>query len=261
MHVMRGLPRALGLLAAGNLVAIVGGGGKSSLLFALSAALPGRTIATTTTRIFRSQLERAEEVATLDDAGWRDQLDSFASTLLVVGRLEGDRARGVPDSLPGELLAHARVDHVVIEADGSRTRPVKAPAEHEPVVPPETTCLIAVAGIDALGGAIDQVAHRPERVSALTGIARDRALTPQALAMLLASPEGGLKRLPDQARATIFLNKVESDTERDAARAVARAALAAPRVERVVIGALRRGAEADFEVWPNDDPAATTSFA
>jgi molybdenum cofactor cytidylyltransferase len=252
MRVIRGLPRALDLSAAGNLVAIVGGGGKSSLLFALTAALPGRVVATTTTRIFRSQLEHAGEVATLADTSWRAQLDSFASTLLVVGGLEGDRAHGVPDSLPGELLAHPRVDHVVVEADGSRMRPVKAPAEHEPVVPPDTTCLIAVAGIDALDEAIDRVAHRPERVSALTGMAPDQRLTPEALAALLTSPEGGLKRLPDRARAMLFINKVESDEARDAARAVARAALETPRVECVVIGALRQGAEADFEIWRDE---------
>ena len=42
------------------------------------------------------------------------------------------------------------VDHVIIEADGSRRRPFKAPADYEPVVPSTTTTMVSVIGADAL---------------------------------------------------------------------------------------------------------------
>jgi hypothetical protein len=45
------LVNALGLERSGQLVAIVGGGGKSSLMFSLAQALSGLVITTTTTRI------------------------------------------------------------------------------------------------------------------------------------------------------------------------------------------------------------------
>ena len=41
------------------LVAIVGGGGKSSLMFALAADLPEPVVLSTTTRIFAAQMQRA----------------------------------------------------------------------------------------------------------------------------------------------------------------------------------------------------------
>ena len=41
---------ALGIDGSSGLVAIVGGGGKSSLMFALAECLPGRVVLTTTTR-------------------------------------------------------------------------------------------------------------------------------------------------------------------------------------------------------------------
>ena len=246
-------PRAaLALDGVSGLVAIVGGGGKSSLMFALADALPGRVVMTTTTRIFASQMELADEVVALSDPGWEARLEaagSHASNLLVVGHVEGDRAVGVPPELPAQWLSRAAVDWVVIEADGSRMLPVKAPAEHEPVVPVEADLLVAVAGIDALDHSIADIAHRPGRVAAVAGLALTDHLTPEALARVLAAPEGGLKNLPAGARAALLLNKVETPAQREAARRVAQAALEMPQVERVAIGALRAGPEEPWEVW------------
>jgi molybdenum cofactor cytidylyltransferase len=137
----------------------------------------------------------------------------------------------------------------VIEADGSRMLPVKAPAEHEPVVPVEADLLVAVAGIDALEQPIADVAHRPERVAAIEGLALSDHLTPETLARVLAAPDGGLKNLPAGARAALLLNKVETPAQREAARRVAQAALEMPQVERVAIGALWVGPNEPWEVW------------
>jgi molybdenum cofactor cytidylyltransferase len=233
-----GIVEALGLAQSGELVAIVGGGGKSSLMFALAERLPGRGVMTTTTRIFAEQMSLAAEVCTLDDANWRARLDSVESALLVVGHVEGERAMGVPPELPAEMLAHSRIDWVIVEADGSRMLPVKAPASHEPVVPTGTTLLVPVVGIDALSKPIAEIAHRPERVCAITGLAEADTLTPAALAMLLTSPEGGLKNAPSAGRAAILINKVETAAEVALARETADAIFREPSVERVVVGAL-----------------------
>ena len=113
-------------------------------------------------------------------------------------------------------------------------RPTKAPADHEPVVPAETTLLVVVAGIDALGDSLARCCHRPERVSEITGLALDQRLTPAHLARLLCHDQGGLKNAPAGARISILLNKVESDEDRAVAREVAGHALQESRVERVV---------------------------
>jgi molybdenum cofactor cytidylyltransferase len=250
-----GPQEALGLEGSSGLVSIVGGGGKSSLMFALAGALPGRVVMTTTTRIFASQMELADEVLTLADQDWEARLDATSSNVLVVGRVDGDRAVGVSPELPAKWLALASVDWVVVEADGSRMLPVKAPADHEPVVPPETDLLVAVAGIDALERPIAQVAHRPARVAAIAGLTPEDPLTPEALARVLAAPEGGLKNIPAGSRAALLLNKVETSAQREAARRVAQSALELPRVDRVAIGALRAGSAQRWEVHRRGDSA------
>jgi molybdenum cofactor cytidylyltransferase len=239
---------ALGLASRGELVAIVGGGGKSSLMFALAERLPGRGVMTTTTRIFSEQMSSAAEACTLADADWRARLDAFESGLLVVGRVEGGRAVGVPPELPAEMLAHPRVDWVVVEADGSRMLPVKAPAAHEPVIPVGTTLLVPVVGIDALFKPIIEIAHRPERVSAIAGLSVEDTLTPAALARLITSPEGGLKGAASAGRTVALINKVNSASEFAIAREVAERILCDSAVERVAIGALLGADGADWLV-------------
>lgn len=253
------LAAALGIGDGPELVAIVGGGGKSSLMFALAAALPGRVVMTTTTRIFAAQIKRAPAVVYEDELSPLSDLLDAHGRCLIVGRVAGEKALGVDPELPAHLLARPDVDYVLVEADGSRMRPVKAPAEHEPVIPPGTTLLVPVAGMDALEGVLEMVAHRPERI---LEIANDELqvtkgvgpfldggrLTPAGLARLLAHPQGGLKNAPEKARIVPLLNKVETGPLRAAAREAAGHLLGEPRVARVVMAALQSEPPAR-EVW------------
>lgn len=246
---------ALALNAPGELISIVGGGGKSALLFALGRALPGRTVLTTTTRIFAAQTARAATTCCFGTPEFEAAITSRNDGLLVIGEIEGDKAKGVEAGVPGKLLRSPGVDFVVVEADGSRMLPAKAPAAHEPVVPEETTLLVVVAGVDALAGPIAKTCHRPERVAALLGLSQDDRLDPESLAELLCHEEAGLKGAPPGARIALLINKIEDPGDWRAGRALAAAARRHPRIERVVLGALepsgRResGREVDLEVW------------
>ena len=112
------------------------------------------------------------------------------------GGVEGERAVGVPRELPAQILQRPDIDWVVAEADGSRMLPVKAPGPHEPVIPTGATLLVPVVGIDALSKPMAEIAHRPARVCAITGLSVEDTLTPAALARLITSPEGGLTSAP-----------------------------------------------------------------
>jgi probable selenium-dependent hydroxylase accessory protein YqeC len=247
------LSAALALRAPGELVSIVGGGGKSALLFGLARSLPGCTVLTTTTRIFANQTARAAATCRIGTPGFEAAMRSPRDGLLVIGEVEGEKARGVAPDVPARLLAAADVDFVIVEADGSRMRPAKAPAAHEPVVPEETTLLVVVAGIDALAGPIAETCHRPERVAALLGLSEDACLDPPQLAELLCHPEAGLKGAPAAARVALLINKIEDPAQWRAGRILAAAARQNPRIERVVLGALepavKLGGDVAFEVW------------
>lgn len=183
-----GIWEQLGLdMARHRMVALVGAGGKTSTLYALArqAADSGRTVVvTTTTHILRHPgLPLVEEPtperlrAALEEHG-----------VVTVGTVfRGDKLSGA--GTPEELRRAA--DVVLVEADGAKRLPLKAPAEYEPVIPPCADAVAAVAGMDAVGQAVGAVCHRPERVCALLGAGAEHVLTPEDVALLLASPQGG----------------------------------------------------------------------
>ncbi|MCL4262631.1 MAG: putative selenium-dependent hydroxylase accessory protein YqeC [Anaerolineae bacterium] len=236
------LPEAFGFGDAPELAAIVGGGGKTSLMFALARVLGVGVVTSTTTRIFQAQIRQSPVVTFVDDLSpLEEQLKQHGRTL-VVGRVEGEKAFGLSPEQIVALWQRPFVHHVLVEADGSRMRPVKAPADHEPVIPAASTLVIPVVGIDALEYPISAVAHRPERVSELTGLSPDDRLTPEAIAHLLTHPASGLKNVPESARVIPLINKVESATELAAAQQIARQVLAKSqgRIQRVVIAAVQK---------------------
>ncbi len=240
------LAEALGV-GRGDSVALVGGGGKSTAMFRLAREVVGtggRAITTTTTKIFAGQIALSPAhvpAAKATRAAVLDALDAHGQ-VLVIG--EEDPASGKADGIPLDLFARLREwfpDACMLnEADGSRMLPFKAPAEHEPVIPPATTLVVPVVGADVIGQPLDaEHVHRPERVRALSGAAPGAVVTPEIVARVLAHADGGCKGVPAGARVVVMINKVEALVDRGPAHETARRLLREPRIEAVVLAAVR----------------------
>jgi molybdenum cofactor cytidylyltransferase len=206
-----------------DVVAMVGGGGKSSTAFRLAAEVAAtgrRAVVAPTTRIAAFQTEWAPEFIEVRGAElpWQalaTALDRHGYCLLG-GPIAGDRRLGLDAAQVDQLAQRAaefNIAAITIEADGSKMRPVKAPAEHEPVLPDSVTHLAPVAGMDAIGAAIDaHRVHRPELVRQVVGLSADdeSLLTPAMLARLLLSSAGGAKGLRPSMRFSPILNKADT---------------------------------------------------
>jgi molybdenum cofactor cytidylyltransferase len=240
------LTDALGV-KAGEVVALVGGGGKSTALFRLArevADAGGDAITTTTTHIFGAQTALAPACVLAAEATRKSVGAALAAHrgVLVVGPTDPatNRAGGVPLELFSALRAWFPDACIVNEADGSRTRPFKAPAGHEPVIPPETTLVVPVVGADVFGKPLsDAHVHRPERVAALSGAALGAPVTPEIVARVLAHPEGGRKGAPPGTRVAVLINKVESLAARAPARETAERLLREPAIHSVLLASVR----------------------
>lgn len=179
-----------------GVTALIGGGGKTTLMYTLAEELRrrGTVIVTTSTHI-----QRPEQYPVLTAA------DDVAAALAEHGAVcvAGETAEGklCAPALSFEVLA-ALADFVLVEADGSRRLPLKAHAPHEPVIPPNARRIIYVVGADGFGHPIRQVCHRPERYAALCGAAEDDIVTPAREARVLHA-EG-------YAGGWVFINKVET---------------------------------------------------
>jgi molybdenum cofactor cytidylyltransferase len=218
--------------AAPNVVAFVGGGGKSSALFRLAAEIVQagrRVVTTTTTRIFASQIALAPTHLLCPDGlvDWsalERALDSHSHCLLLIDN-QPPKTVGVDPRLVDALArrgADLDLAAILVEADGSARRPVKAPAAHEPVIPDATTLLVPVLGLDAIGLPLaEPFVHRPELLRDLLGAEPTTRLTPALAARLLIHPQGGAKARPAAARLLPLLNKADDPSRRVVGRLIA----------------------------------------
>ena len=240
------LADALGM-RAGEVVAIVGGGGKSTAMFRLAREMVergGHAITTTTTRIFGAQIALSPAHVPAAEATRERVLAALAAhgQVLVTGPTNPDdgKAEGISLELFARLRAWCPDACILNEADGSRMRPFKAPAAHEPVIPAETTLVVPVVGADVLGQPLDDDhVHRPELVSKLCGAPLGTRITPEIVARVIAHPEGGRKGAPAAARISVLINKVESLPDRAPARETAELLLRDPAIHVVLLAAVR----------------------
>ena len=168
------------LAEKGHIVSLVGGGGKTTLLYAMAAhcARKGwRVLVTTTTHI-------RQPAAALWQAG------HYA----VIGTPAENGKLTLPQ--PQLLRRMAQADAVFIEADGAKHYPCKLPAAHEPVLLPQSDIVLAVAGLSALGKPLREVCFRYDTIR--PQFLADAPLTPSVLAQLLASAQGGRKAVGDR---------------------------------------------------------------
>lgn len=216
---MTPLAGALGL-GERELVSLVGGGGKSTLLFALGTQLAEsgkQVMLTTTTKMGRAQALAAPSVCwSARRRAVEEALDGPGPVMVVTGG-DSHKVTGPPPGSIDVLYETLGVDYIIVEADGSRGRPLKAPAAHEPVIPDSTSTVVILMGIDAVGRRLDQVVHRVEEAAAFSGLRPDAELTVGDCAEILLHPGGALRACPPAARVVVGLTKVATPEESAAA--------------------------------------------
>ena len=232
-----------------EVISLVGGGGKTTLMFSLAKELRGKglkIITTTTTKIFEPAAGQTPCLVIEEDQKQaielvKEGLNCHGHVTLAAKRFPGGKIGGVNPDLVGRIAQELQVDHLIVEADGAKGLPIKAPGDHEPVVPQTTSTLIPIVGIDALGRPLgEEEAFRPGRIAELTGARMGDPITPPIVATLITHPHGLIKGAPLRARITPFLNKVETSEQERRATEVAHEVLrnGDRRIGMVVLGKL-----------------------
>ncbi|HYA15000.1 MAG TPA: selenium cofactor biosynthesis protein YqeC [Syntrophales bacterium] len=142
-------------------------------------------------------------------------------TIVCLGRGMSDdkgKLKGIDRELVNLIYQAHLFDYVVVEADGSKRRPIKAPAHYEPVIPGETTRVIGLIGLDALGKTItEDYVHRPNLFCTITGKSMGDIIDRKCLTDLIRSEKGFFKGAPQGCRKYVVLNKADQpDREKEA---------------------------------------------
>ncbi|MEW5912106.1 MAG: selenium cofactor biosynthesis protein YqeC [Thermodesulfobacteriota bacterium] len=243
-----GLPACLGLGPA-ELISLVGAGGKTTLMETLAAVLAqagARVLCTTTTRIYRPEgrLLLAADPERLREAV-RAELEPGSYLTAGAGLEEApgrQKVKGLAPEAVDELCAAGLADYLLVEADGAKGRPLKAPREHEPVLPSWSTMVIGVLGLGGLGRpATEEHVLALNQFCALTGAAAGQKVTPAHLTALTRHPQGLFKGAPAAARRVALLNQADLPGAAEGAQEVARLLAGEPGAPRLLLASLQQG--------------------
>jgi probable selenium-dependent hydroxylase accessory protein YqeC len=234
-----------------ELISLVGGGGKSSLMFTLAEELMEdgfKVISTTTTKVRYREALRApclisetaspEFLREVERSLIKDGHIFVAREILDIGKVDG-----ISPEVADTLFETVPVDCLITEADGAAGLPLKAHASHEPVIPSASTTMIAVAGLEAIGRPFGpEIVFRHEIFEAVTGIKRGENLSVERIAAIFFNPEGLFRDVPISARKIVFLNKIDLLENKREAVKLAETLLSNHHVgiERVIIGSLQK---------------------
>lgn len=205
------LYKALGLdINIKAVISVVGGGGKTTTIKTLARELgnEGKSVLiATSTAIFIPERKDYEDL--FIETVPQDFTPKAGSITYYAEITEGIKLKTKNLSLIDEIIERNIFDIVLIEADGSKGRPIKAPDIHEPVISNYTTLTIGVIGLDSLGRIIDEEnVHRPELIRAIIGSYK-KTIDNDLIVDLVLSNNGLFKN--SQGRKILILNKADND--------------------------------------------------
>ncbi|CAB1064510.1 hypothetical protein D1BOALGB6SA_9306 [Olavius sp. associated proteobacterium Delta 1] len=236
------------MLGESGVVSLVGAGGKTSLMFKLAheLAMAGESVlTTTTTKIYEPLPEQSTNLIISDSVS--KMLNRARKTLKDHHHITA-AAEKLPDQrklcgFTPEFVQAIWNSHlfrwILVEADGAAGRPLKAPAEHEPVIPACTSQLVGIVGLSGAGKPLNDLwVFRHERFVQLSGLAHGSEVTEAAIAAALVHEKGIFKNAPAVAVRIAFCNQADVPRNLAAGRKIARALIEKKKtgLNRVVIG-------------------------
>jgi probable selenium-dependent hydroxylase accessory protein YqeC len=226
----------------GEMVALIGAGGKTTTLFRLAKELRDRelkVLVTTTTKIYKPTKPHVDRLFLVADVkAFLAETARIPAPVVIGGGYAVDddgKLVGLPSSWFETLQRSKQFDAILIEADGAASRLFKVPSEIEPVVPALCSLAVWIMAIKILGKPLEATwVHRSERAIALLDTAPGSTMTEESVLQLVQHPAGCFKGIPPTCRRVALLNQADSTEEIDKARSLGTNLLRLG-VERVVI--------------------------
>jgi molybdenum cofactor cytidylyltransferase len=234
-------------------ISLVGAGGKTTALFQLAREFLGTkykiVFVTASTHLGEWQISNADHhIIFKDIATLSIELKDRNGIVLITGEIEANKTNPLDINTVNWLRESCAAWNIplLIEADGARERPLKAPAAHEPAIPEFSDIVIHVSGLSVIGKTLnDENVHRAELFSKYGNLAIGSPVTAESIASMLGEPQGGLKNIPVHARRVAFLNQADAPTLQSIGGRMAQALL--DSFDSIVVGSLKKQSFQTFE--------------
>jgi molybdenum cofactor cytidylyltransferase len=211
-------------------------------MFQVARELPQPVIVTATSHLGTWQTGLADRHIFTDTSTALDELEhGLNGVILITGGIEGERAQPIHADLLNWLQQFCGYHAIplLIEADGSRGKPLKAWAEHEPPIPSFVDLVVQVVGLSGVGKPLTaEYVHRAEIFSRLSGLDLEQMTTPESLVQVLSHREGAARKFPPQARKIVLLNQADTPGLQSLAQGLSQSLMAF--YDSVIISSLRQ---------------------
>lgn len=240
------------LLDKRGVISLVGAGGKTSLMFRLAHEISDaghRVLTTTTTKILNPTPRQSSNLIISDDVDTivKSAEDMFNHNqrhiTVAAGQVQPqDKLIGLQPEIIDALADTTRFRWIIVEADGAARKPLKAPAEHEPVIPESSTSVIGICGLTAVGQPLsDKWVHRSERFAEITGLNFGQTISAAAFGDMLVHKNGIFKNTPLSASQIAFLNQADVPGGYAAGKRIAELLMEKEKtgMNRIIIGQIK----------------------
>ena len=216
------LQAALKLHPIKDVVSIVGAGGKTSALIRLAkelALIKKRVIVTTTTHLTQNSYDLIRYSGDLDHRLIENIETRILDSPAVIAKrmVKGGQIKGISPEQVLKINREVTFDYMLVKADSSAQKSLKANNRYEPPVPLCTTLFLVIIGFDTIGKKINlKNVHRPQIVARILDKPLESHIQPSDIITLLRHPLGLLKNRPPATRTAIILNKVGDHNMKEA---------------------------------------------
>ena len=202
----------------GKVLSISGGGGKTTSLYAIAGQLKKTdktVLITTTTAIYNPLFENRSTdrviTGTIENILFTPPKKGTITIAAKKILKNSGKLKGFTPNQIDEIKKSQQYDIILVEADGSKGLPIKAPDVHEPLVPPCTDIACGIIGLDCLDKPLNEnIVHRPNLFSNLTKLCWGHKISEKEIAVLCNAKYGVFKNAPDKAAKIVILNKADS---------------------------------------------------
>lgn len=203
-------------LKKGEIVSIVGAGGKTTTMFKLAEELraENKVLVTTTTKIAWPDKAQYDYIC-MEKENFLNYASKDSKGIYVFG-IEDKTKHKINSVAEADLLAlKPYFDYILVEADGSKRKPLKGWNQSEPVICTQTTKTIALLDITALGLEINEEnIHRSHIFCELTNTQIGDIVNLENMADMITHPNGLFKNAFGEK--ILYINKAETlDTIND----------------------------------------------
>lgn len=204
-------------------IALIGGGGKTTLLHKLASELSKTYPNVLQTSLTKTAFYKTDAPVILNNSSFEkiNFLKNKNNPLFVIGeKLSDDKLKGISETDLDIIRKYFNV--TIFECDGARNKPLKAHTHHDPIVPKFTTNVIIIVGAEVINTKIsDGLVHRPELFCDLWNVSSDTNLDIDFIVKVVSSKKGYLTKISHDVNITYFVNK--ADENRNSAMDLAKA--------------------------------------